>query len=56
MEQMASRLEESLQASATQLTEQLGEELERRGRDATEEPALPQAQPDGPLAGLSPGS
>jgi hypothetical protein len=56
MEQMASWLEESLQASATRLTEQLGEELGRRGRDTTEEPALPQAQPDGPLAGLSPGS
>jgi uncharacterized protein YndB with AHSA1/START domain len=53
MEQMASWLEGALQTSATHLTEQLAEELERRGRDATEEPAPPRAQKDGPLAGLS---
>lgn len=56
MEQMASWLEDAMRTSATHLTEQLDEELERRGRDATEEPALPRAQPDGPLAGPSSGS
>jgi uncharacterized protein YndB with AHSA1/START domain len=56
MEQMAPWLQGALRASTTQLTEQLGEELERRRRDATQEPALPQAQPDGPLTGLAPGS
>jgi hypothetical protein len=56
MEQMASYLEDAVGTSVTQLAEQLGEELERRGRNAGEEPALPRAQPDGPLAGLSPGS
>jgi hypothetical protein len=52
MEQMASWLEEGLRTSATRLTEQLDSELERRGRDAAEEPALPRARPDGPVAGL----
>jgi hypothetical protein len=56
MEQMASWLEDAMRTSATRLIEQLDEELERRGRDATEEPGLPRAQPDGPLAGQSPGS
>jgi uncharacterized protein YndB with AHSA1/START domain len=56
MEQMASYLEDAVGTSVTQLAEQLGEELERRGRNAGEEPALPRAQPDGPLAGLSQGS
>ena len=42
MEQIASWMEEALRASATVLTKQLDQELERRGRDATEEPALPQ--------------
>jgi hypothetical protein len=53
MEQMASWLEEGLRTSAIRLTEQLDEELKRGGRDATEEPALPRARPDGPVAGLS---
>jgi hypothetical protein len=56
MEQMASWLEDAMRTSATRLTEQLDEELERRGQDATEEPALPRTQPDGPLAGQSPDS
>jgi Protein of unknown function (DUF2652)/Polyketide cyclase / dehydrase and lipid transport len=55
MEQMASWMEQALRTSATRLTEQLAEELERRRRDATDEPALPRARPDGPLAGLSQG-
>jgi Protein of unknown function (DUF2652)/Polyketide cyclase / dehydrase and lipid transport len=49
MEQIASSMEEAL----ILLIEQLDEELERRGRDATQEPALPRARPDGPAAGLS---
>ena len=49
MEQIASSMGEAL----IRLIEQLGEELERRGRDATQEPALPRARPDGPVAGLS---
>jgi hypothetical protein len=49
MEQIASSMEEAL----ILLIEQLDEELERRGRDATQEPALPRARPDGPVAGLS---
>ena len=53
MEQMASWLEEGLRTSAARLTEQLGDELERRDRDAPEEAALPRARPDGPVAGLS---
>jgi hypothetical protein len=53
MDQLASWMEEALRTSTIKLTEQLDEELERRGRDATEEPALPRARPDGPVAGLS---
>jgi hypothetical protein len=53
MNQIASWLEETLRTSTIGLTEQLDEELERRGGDATEEPALPRARPDGPIAGLS---
>lgn len=56
MDQLTSWLEDALQTSATHLTEQLDEELERRRANATEEPALPQAQPDGPLASLTPDS
>jgi hypothetical protein len=52
MEQMVSWMEEALRASAARLTERLEAELECRGRDATEEPALPQVRQDGPLAGL----
>jgi hypothetical protein len=53
MEQMASWLEEAVRTTTIRLTEQLDEEVERRVRDATEEPALPRARPDGPVAGLS---
>jgi hypothetical protein len=53
MDQIASWVGEALRTSATRLTEQLDEELERSGRQATEEPALPRARPDGPVAGLS---
>ena len=53
MKQMASWLEEAVRTSTARLTEQLDKELERRGREATEEPALPRARPDGPIAGLS---
>jgi Protein of unknown function (DUF2652)/Polyketide cyclase / dehydrase and lipid transport len=53
MEQMGPGLVEAVRASTTHLAEQLDEELERREQDATEEPALPRARPDGPVAGLS---
>ncbi len=53
MEQIASWMEEALRTSTIRLTEQLDEELERRDRDAIEEPALPRARPDGPVGGLS---
>jgi hypothetical protein len=53
MDQLGSWMEEALRRSTIKLTEQLDEELERRGRDAAEEPALPRARPDGPVAGLS---
>jgi hypothetical protein len=46
-------MEEALLTSTIRLTEQLDEELARRDRDAIEEPALPRARPDGPVAGLS---
>jgi hypothetical protein len=52
MEQIASWMEEAVRTGTTRLTEQLDAELERRGRDAAEEPALPRARPDGPVAGL----
>src|SRR5262249_57109926 len=45
MEQMAPWLEDAMRTSATRLTEQLDEELERRGRDATDQPAPPRTQP-----------
>ncbi len=54
MEQVASWMVEAMRASTTVLTEQLEQELARRAGDATEEPVLPRARPDGPLAGLSP--
>jgi uncharacterized protein YndB with AHSA1/START domain len=54
MEQIAAWFDDVLKTSAARLAAALGEELERRGRDAGEEPALPRAQPDGPLAGLAP--
>ena len=53
MDQMASWLEEAVRTSTTRLTEQLDQELRSRDRDAIEEPALPRARPDGPVAGLS---
>jgi hypothetical protein len=53
MEQMASWLDQGLRTSATRLTEQLDEELQCRSGDASEEPALPRARLDGPVAGLS---
>ena len=52
MERMASWMEEALR-QRNGPDQQLDQELERRGRDATEEPALPGARPDGPVAGLS---
>jgi hypothetical protein len=53
MEQIASWMEEALRASTARLAEQLEQEVARRERDATEEPVLPRARPDGPLRGLS---
>ena len=52
--QMTPWLDDVMRASTARLSEQLEEELERRGRDTTDEPALPQARPGGPLAGMSP--
>jgi hypothetical protein len=49
MEQMVPWIAEAVRTSTTHLTEQLDEELERRGRDAIEEPPLPRARPDGPV-------
>jgi hypothetical protein len=37
-----------VRTSTTYLTEQLDEELERRGQDTIDEPPLPRARPDGP--------
>jgi hypothetical protein len=51
--QMTPGLDDVIRASNARLSEQLDEELERRGRDVSEEPALPQAGPDGPVAGMS---
>jgi hypothetical protein len=48
MEQMMSGMAEALQTSTTHLTELLDEELERRGRDAIDEPPLPRPRPEGP--------
>jgi hypothetical protein len=56
MEQLTSWIDEALRTSTTLLTEHLDEELERRRRYATEEPALPRARADGPLTDLSQGS
>ena len=53
MEQLVPWIDEGMRASTTLLTEQLDEDLERRRRDVTNEPALPRVRPDGPLAGLS---
>ena len=48
MEQMLPWIAEAVRTSTTHLTELLDEELERRARDAIEEPPLPRARPDGP--------
>jgi hypothetical protein len=48
MDQISPGLAEAVRASTTHLAEQLDEELERRARDAMEEPQLPGARPDGP--------
>lgn len=53
MEQLASWLLEAVRDSATRLAAQLDEELGRHSNDAAEEPRLPRARPDGPLARLS---
>jgi uncharacterized protein YndB with AHSA1/START domain len=52
VEQMASWLQEAVQASATRLSALLAEEVERRAGEVREEPALREASPDGPLAAL----
>jgi hypothetical protein len=52
----ARTLESGLRQANARLIEQLNAELERRGRDAAEEPEVPQPRPDGVLAGLIPGS
>ncbi len=49
-------LERGLRVSRDRLVEQLGAELEGRGRDALEEPDLPPVRTDGVLARLEPGS
>jgi hypothetical protein len=54
MEQIASWMGRHC-GRAQSVCEQLDKELERRGRDATEEPALPRARPDGPVGSLSSG-
>lgn len=53
MEELTTWLDNAVRTSTTRLAEQLDEELERRRSQATEEPDLPRARPDGPLAGLS---
>ena len=52
MELMKPMLEKGMQTSNALLTEQLAAELERRERDAPEEPELPRLRPGGLLAGL----
>ncbi len=47
LEQMTPWIEEAMRTSTALLTEQLDQELERRGRDVTEEAALPGVSPDG---------
>ena len=53
MEELSGWLDEAMRTSMALLAEQLDEEVARRLGDATGEPELPQARPDGPLAGLS---
>jgi hypothetical protein len=45
-------LKRALRVSRDHLVEQLGAELEQRGRDALEEPDVPPARTDGVLARL----
>jgi hypothetical protein len=49
-------LERGLRVSKERLVEQLGAELDRRGRDAIDEPDLPPAWTDGVLARVESGS
>jgi hypothetical protein len=53
MEQLSAWLDDVMRTSTARLAQQLEEELERRRSEATDEPELPRARPDGPLAGLS---
>ena len=54
MQQMESFLDQSMTASAAQLTEQLDAELERRRLEGGEETDLPTPRPDGPIANILP--
>jgi hypothetical protein len=54
MRQMEAYLDQAIQTSGAQLSEQLAAELERRQLDVSEEPELPRPRPDGPLAGIPP--
>lgn len=56
LEQMRSWMEEAMRESEARLTELLDEDVERRGRDATEELDVPRPRPGGPLAGLPSGA
>ena len=51
MEQLTSWIDEALRTSTILLTRHLDEELERRRREAIEEPALPRTRADGPVTG-----
>jgi hypothetical protein len=53
MEQFGPGMVEAVRTSTVHLAQQLDEELAARGREVIEEPALPRARPDGPVAGLS---
>ena len=48
MEQMLPSIAEAVRTSTAHLPERLDQELERRSRDAIEEPPLPRRRPDGP--------
>ncbi|MBC9824072.1 DUF2652 domain-containing protein [Terrabacter sp. MAHUQ-38] len=52
MEQLAAWLDNAVRTSTARLAEQLGDELERRRSETTQEPEVPRVRPDGPLAGL----
>jgi hypothetical protein len=49
----ARMLAKGLREANARLVEQLDAELERRGRDATNEPDLPRPRPDSVLTGLA---